>query len=93
MLRSDESHKLPAEKLKCLGCSDQSRRSTPATATEFNKDQAMASITDMHVKILGIEELDTLLDLIESNLAVLPIVIVKAYSELVRERAKLELVK
>lgn len=52
----------------------------------------MASITDMHVKILGIEELDKLLDLIESNLPVLPIVIVKAYSELVRERAKLKLV-
>lgn len=53
----------------------------------------MATISDIHVRLIGIEELDRLLFLIERNLSGLPEEIIKAYSDLVRERAKLKVVK
>lgn len=53
----------------------------------------MAEITsEMHVKILGLVELDLLLDAIERNLAVIPAEVRSAYSDLKRERPRLSLV-
>lgn len=52
----------------------------------------MKFIDEMHVKILGLVELDMLLDALERNLAVIPADVRKAYSNLKREQPRLSLV-
>lgn len=53
----------------------------------------MASIIEeLHVKILGIQELDDLLSVMDANLGRLPPDVVAAYSLFVRQAPKLKLV-
>jgi hypothetical protein len=53
----------------------------------------MASVIgELHVKILGIQELDNLLSVMGANLNRLPPDVVAAYSLFVRQTPKLELV-